>query len=103
MRLARLALLLAAAACGDSTPPSRSTESTARITGTVVEKLDAAPYSYLRLKTESGERWAAVPVTSHIDAGDPATIVNGVALKAFEARPLGRKFDILVFGTLERH
>jgi hypothetical protein len=30
------------------------------------------------------------------------TVVNGVQLKGFEAKPLGKRFDVVVFGTLER-
>jgi hypothetical protein len=89
-------------ACTDSAPSPRSTKNTTHITGTLLEKLDGPPYSYLRIKTDKGEVWAAVPITGSIDASKPVTVVNGVQLKGFEAKPLGKRFDVVVFGTLER-
>jgi hypothetical protein len=100
---ATLVVIVLAGACTDSADPSRSTnQHTARITGTLVEKLDAPPYSYLRLETDTGPVWAAVPITGDLDSAKPVTVVNGVPLKSFEARALGKKFDTLLFGTLER-
>ena len=32
--------------------------------GQLVERIDAAPYSYLKLATATGEVWAAVPQTT---------------------------------------
>jgi len=89
-------------ACAPSPEPApRPATNTTRLTGTLLEKLDGPPYSYLRLKTETGEVWAAVPVTA-VDEKKPVTVLNGVALKNYAASQLGRRFDVVYFGTLEQ-
>jgi hypothetical protein len=98
------ALLLAATplACSRPPPPAHtavaSTNTT--ITGTVLERLDGPPYSYLRLATDKGEVWVAVPMDS-VTTGKKVTITHGAALKNFQAPTLGRRFDLVVFGTVE--
>jgi hypothetical protein len=55
------AFLLALLACTSPTAPP-PTGPNATISGTVVERVDGAPYSFLRLETESGLMWVAVPM-----------------------------------------
>jgi len=69
------------------------------VTGTVVERTDAATYSYLRLETSSGEIWAAVPQTD-IAVGSVVGIENSSWMHGFESKALGRSFDRILFGTL---
>jgi hypothetical protein len=71
----------------------------ATIKGKVLEKLDAAPYSYLKLKTADGEAWAAVPKTDTPNGAD--VVVNGaMPMSDFESKTLKRKFAVVYFGTL---
>ncbi len=70
-----------------------------KVTGTVIERLDGPPYTFLRIKTNAGERWAAVPI-ANVAKDNAVTIVNGVLLKDFETGVQGHRFDV-VFGTLE--
>jgi hypothetical protein len=67
--------------------------------GKVAERIDAAPYSYLKLSTNSGEVWAAVPQTE-ADKGSEVTVVNAFPMKDFESKTLKRKFDVVYFGTV---
>jgi len=69
------------------------------VRGKVVEKIDAAPYSYLKLSGPAGEIWAAVPQTA-VAAGAEVTIENPMAMDGFESKTLNRKFDKIIFGTL---
>jgi len=105
MRKVAMILVVGAviAACSKSSSPASTTVTgtNTTITGTVVERLDGPPYSYLRLKTDKGEVWAAVPMDS-VNTGKKVTITHGAALKNFQAPRLGKKFDVVVFGTLER-
>ncbi len=89
--------------CSKPTPPAPTTVAgtNTTLTGTVVERLDGAPYSYLRLKTEKGEIWAAVPMDA-ASTGKKVTIMHGAALKNFQAPRLGKRFDVVVFGTVEK-
>jgi len=49
----------------------------ALLTGTVLETLDAGPYTYLRLKIPKGETWAAVNKAT-VKKGSKVTIVNPI-------------------------
>ncbi len=69
------------------------------LTGTVLETLDAGPYTYLRLKTPNGETWAAVS-KANVKKGSEVTIINPMPMDGFESKTLKRKFDHIVFGTL---
>jgi hypothetical protein len=67
--------------------------------GKVLEKIDAAPYSYLRLSTANGETWAAVPQTT-VSVGTDVEVVNPMPMDGFKSKALQRKFDKLFFGNL---
>jgi hypothetical protein len=95
-----LGFSLAILACTDAPRPASTTATGARLTGTLLEKLDGPPYSYLRLRTATGEVWAAVPVTA-VDPDRPVTVLNPVAIKNYTSPHLGRRLDVVYFGTLE--
>jgi len=95
-----LALSQAILACTDAPRPASTPAAGARLTGTLVEKIDGPPYSYLRLRTASGEVWAAVPVAA-VDPDKPVTVLNPVSIKNYTTPQLGRRLDVVYFGTLE--
>ncbi|MBI5509872.1 MAG: nucleotide-binding protein [Deltaproteobacteria bacterium] len=106
-------VLLAAVACQKTAapevsarPPPRPARAAAsappfatEVSGRVLERIDAATYSYLRLATATGELWAAVPQTT-IAVGAEATIAGPAAMRRFESKTLERTFDLIYFGTL---
>lgn len=70
------------------------------LTGTLLEQIAASPYVYVRLKTASGEVWAAVneaPLTN----GAQVTVYNAMLMEKFESKTLKRTFDRVYFGALE--
>ena len=69
------------------------------ITGRVLERIDASPYSYLRIQSGQGEIWAAVPETK-VEKGAEVTVNNAMQMDGFESKTLKRKFDVIFFGTL---
>lgn len=70
------------------------------LAGTVLESRDSGGYTYLLIKTASGEKkWAAVP-KSKVKAGDKAVVVNSNDMVDFESPTLKRKFAVIAFGTL---
>lgn len=71
----------------------------APLTGEVLEVRDAAPYTYLRLKTADGEAWAAVSAAA-VRKGTRVTIDNPLVMQDFESKSLNKTFDKIVFGTL---
>ncbi len=82
-------------------PPPLPTSPNATITGTVVERVDGAPYSFLKLETEKGVTWVAVPM-AEVPKKSKVTVKNGATLKNFESKPAGRRFEAVVFGVLEK-
>ncbi len=69
------------------------------LVGTVLEQLPASPYTYIKLKTDKGDVWAAVPETK-FDVGAKVTVYNTLAMGKFESKTLNRTFDEVYFGML---
>jgi hypothetical protein len=88
------------ASCTSPTLPP-PTGPNATVTGAVVERVDGAPYSFLRLETERGSMWVAVPM-AEVPKKSKVTVKNGATLKNFESKQAGRKFEAVVFGVLEK-
>lgn len=98
--LALVTALLACSRAPEARAPEGRTRKTLTVTGTVVEQVDGPPYSYLRLKTETGDVWVMVP-TARVERSERVTIVEGFLLKDFETGLPGRRFDVIM-GSLER-
>ena len=106
MRFALFVLLAATlSACDQRIPESGNIPLSAKVasngtlTGTVLEAIPAPPYLYLRLKTASGEVWAAVDGGS-VQKGSQVTVENALLMQKFESAALKRTFDEVYFGTL---
>jgi hypothetical protein len=95
--VALAALVLAAAAWTAQAMPAQSAGGTLK--GEVLETRNVDSYTYLRLKTSTGETWAAVP-TATVKKGAQVTLANTMEMENFESKTLKRKFDKIVFGTL---
>jgi hypothetical protein len=120
-RLLTLVVLVALAACKKSELPQRpapmapsptagaataaaagapgGAEQARVLRGKVLEKVDVSQYSYLKLATASGETWAAVQRTDR-KVGDEVGVGNAFPMRNFESKELGRRFDVVYFGTL---
>ena len=66
------------------------------ITGTVVETMNAAKYTYVRVKTASDEVWAA---TGQFDVkvGERVTVPLEMAMENFHSQTLNRDFPAIYF------
>lgn len=71
-----------------------------KISGTVVETMDSGGYTYIKVKTASGEEWAATPATK-VTKGQNVTIVQQMVAEKFQSNTLKRTFDRIIFGSLE--
>ncbi len=100
MLLLAIGVLSVVLSCTSPTAPP-PTGSNATITGTVVERVDGAPYSFLRLETEKGMTWVAVPM-AEVTKKSKVVVKNGATLKNFESKQAGRRFEAVVFGVLEK-
>jgi len=69
------------------------------LTGKIVETMDAAGYTYVKVKTASGDVWAAVPQTK-VAVGQTTSVVGNMTMENFESKTLKRKFDKIVFGVI---
>jgi hypothetical protein len=88
------------AAVDPSPPPTPSpVHSEASVTGTVAETMQVASYTYVRLTTPDGDKWAAIPQAT-LAVGDTATIQNPMVIDGFKSPKLGKTFDHILFGTL---
>jgi hypothetical protein len=79
--------------------PAQPAAAGQEVKGKVLEKLDAPPYSYLKLQTASGEAWAAVP-KAEVAAGAEVTVAGAVPMQKWESKTLNRTWDLVYFGTL---
>jgi hypothetical protein len=94
--LAVLATLLVSAGWAMENPsPSQGTS----IKGEVLEVRDVDTFTYLRLKTSEGEKWAAIS-KAPVKKGADVTIENVVMMKDFESKSLKKTFDTIAFGNL---
>lgn len=71
------------------------------IEGTVVEKIDASNYTYLRLKQTAPNEdiWVAVPQIN-IKIGAKASLSKPIPMFGYQSKTLKRKFDRIYFGVL---
>lgn len=69
------------------------------LTGVVLESIDAAPHTFLRLDTAVGEKWAAVPSTA-IATGASVRVRVAATRQGYASKELKRTFERVTFGTL---
>lgn len=97
--LLAICLMIAAplVGAGEKSAPV-STDPTA-LTGTVLEVKEVESYTYLRLKTASGEVWAAVTKAA-VKTGDDVTLGKVSVMTNFESKSLNKTFPTIYFGSL---
>ncbi len=66
------------------------------LSGTVMETMDAAGYTYVQLDTPGGPLWAALP-QSAVKVGDAISITPGMEMKNFHSKVLDRTFPSILF------
>lgn len=79
--------------------PGTKTATTNTVSGEVLEIKNVDSYTYMRIKTQGGETWAAV-TKADIKNGAQVTIENAMVMNNFESKSLKKTFDSIVFGTL---
>jgi PBP1b-binding outer membrane lipoprotein LpoB len=91
--------LAAAAATASASQPPAPVVAAKQIRGKLIESLNAAGYTYLHIKTDAGEQWAAVRGTK-VKKGDLVAVNVQMVMDSFESKTLKRKFDKIVFGVI---
>ncbi len=71
------------------------------ISGTIVETMDAAGYTYILVDTGVQKVWAAGPRAA-IEVGEEVNLAGGMAMYDFHSQTLDRTFDVVFFvGSLK--
>jgi len=68
--------------------------------GKVLETINSGGFTYVRLKTDSGETWV---VTSPVDVkvGADVSVTTSMTVDKFESKSLNRTFEKMVFGNID--
>jgi hypothetical protein len=69
------------------------------VKGKVLEVIDVESYTYLLLKTQDGDTWAAVSKAS-VKKGASVSIENVTVMNNFESKTLKKTFPTILFGNL---
>jgi hypothetical protein len=80
------------AAAAPSQPDGQS------VAGTVVETMDASNYTYVRVKTDAGDVWAAT-AQFKVSAGDRVVVPLEMPMENFHSQSLKRDFPLIYFAT----
>jgi hypothetical protein len=65
-------------------------------TGKVLETMNAATYTYVRVDTGKATNWAAAQQFS-VKVGDTVTIKDGMPMPNYHSKTLNRDFDLVYF------
>ena len=68
------------------------------LSGTVTETFDGGGYTYMKLDTDSGEKWAAIGQAA-INVGDTVNLQPGPVMKDFYGRTFDRTFPEIIFSS----
>lgn len=79
--------------------PATPAPAHAGLSGKVLETMDSAGYTYLKVQTASGQVWAVVPQTK-VAQGADVSLSEQMTMENFESKTLNRKFDRIVFATM---
>jgi hypothetical protein len=93
-----ICIMLASAIAWASDPAPVPSAPTA-VKGKVLEVKDVESYTYLRLKTNAGETWAAI-AKAPVKKGSEVTIENVMVMNNFESKSLKKTFPTILFGSL---
>jgi hypothetical protein len=85
----------AAAAMAPAGPPAAGAQS---FSGTVLETMDAASYTYVRVKTDAGDVWAASGQFK-VAVGDKVTVPIETPMENFHSTSLNRDFPVIYFAS----
>ncbi|RUM42636.1 MAG: DNA-binding protein [Desulfocapsa sp.] len=79
-------------------PAPAAAQAPGNLSGTVLETMNSAGYTYLQLDTGSAKTWIAIP-QAKVAVGDKISCQPGMVMKNFSSKTLGRSFDSIVFSN----
>lgn len=93
-----IALLLCSGVFGSA---AAWAQQTAVIKGLVLEVKDVEEYTYMLLKTQTGDVWTAV-TKAPVIKGASVSVIDAEQMDNFESKTLKKKFPKIFFGKLEQ-
>lgn len=87
-----------AAAPQPAMPMMAPTAAGATASGTVVETMDASSYTYVRVKTATGDLWAAA-TQFKVKVGDKVVVPLNMPMQNFRSGTLNRTFPLVYFAS----
>ena len=84
------------AAAAHAPSADASGDTVAGITGKVVETMNAGSYTYVQVDDGSKKIWVAAPQFA-VAVGDRVVVPDGMAMRDFYSKTLGRTFDLVSF------
>ncbi|BCK87299.1 hypothetical protein MIZ01_1071 [Sideroxyarcus emersonii] len=79
--------------------PAANPPATGTVHGEVLEVKEVENFTYLRLKTQDGETWAAI-IKAPVKVGDTIAIEHAIVMTDFESKSLKKTFPSIIFGRL---
>jgi len=79
----------------ETAPPATQQQAQA-ISGTVLETIDSAGYTYLLVDTGTARQWVAVTATK-VNVGDTVSYYDGMVMPNFTSKSLNKTFDSIIF------
>ncbi|MDW7644124.1 MAG: hypothetical protein SCI25_03685 [Desulfuromonadales bacterium] len=76
--------------------PQAEAQQAAGKSGTVVETMNAAGYTYVQVDTGSEKIWAAAPEFA-VKVGDAVVVPEGMPMENYHSKTLDRNFDLVYF------
>ena len=80
------------------TKPATAQPGVRTVTGTVLETMDAANYTYVRVKSDAGDLWAA-SLQFKVAVGDRVVVPLETPMSNFRSESLKRDFPIIYFAS----
>jgi hypothetical protein len=90
---------IASAELASNRPAPQTTRPGGRVTGRILETMNAGGYTYMRLDTPNGEVWTAVRETK-VKKGATVTVEAQMVAEKFQSSSLHRTFDKLIMGII---
>ncbi len=90
------AVKTAAAAPAEKPVPTAEAKTPHGISGTVIETMDAAGYTYVYVDNGKEKIWAAAPAFA-VKVGDEVMVPEGMAMHNYHSQSMDRDFDVVYF------
>ena len=92
------AALITLALCAAEAPKAAPADPYGALTftGKVLETMNAATYTYVRVDTGKATNWAATSQFP-VKVGDTVTINSGMPMQSFHSKSLNRDFELIYF------